>query len=413
MAPTRITFSGSHGEELAARLDLPAGSPRAYALFAHCFSCSKDVFAASRISGQLAQDGIAVLRFDFTGLGNSAGDFANTNFSSNVADLIAAADFLRRNYQAPSLLIGHSLGGAAAIMAADKVPECKAVVTLGAPADTEHVTQNFAEHLDEIQRTGQAEVKLGGRPFTIQKQFVEDLKTHKVTEAAAKLGRALLVMHAPLDGQVGIENASEIFGAAKHPKSFVSLDGADHLITGKEDAVYAANVLCSWAERYIVTDEVATDEVATDEVRDEGEPKTVLVEETGNGKWQNIANASGHILTGDQPKPIGGDSGPGPYDFVAMGLGLCTNQTLRMYAGRKRLPVTRISTRVRYDKIHAEDCDESAHGKGGKMLVFFREIEIEGDLDGSIRERMLEIADKCPVHEALEDVTPIKSKLVG
>ncbi len=406
MASTRITFKGSQGEDLAAKLDLPRGRPRAYALFAHCFSCSKDIFAASRISGQLAENGIAVLRFDFTGLGHSGGDFANTNFSSNVEDLITAADFLRAEYEAPSLLIGHSLGGSAVLLAADKVPECKAVVTLGAPADTEHVTHNFAEHLDEIEEQGHAEVKLGGRPFTIKQQFVDDLKEHKVTDAAAALKRALLVIHAPLDAQVGVENASQIFSAAKHPKSFVSLDGADHLITGHEDAIYAANVLCSWAERYIAKNEVPADALPS-------EAKTVTVRETGASPWENEADASGHFLLGDQPKPAGGNAGPSPYDFVAMGLGLCTNQTLRMYATRKKLPVERVSTKVRYEKVYVEDCEHCAEGEKVKVLTFFREISIEGDIVPDVRARMLEIADKCPVHEALERETPIKTSLIG
>lgn len=402
MATERITFKGSLGEDLAARLDLPRGTPRAYALFAHCFSCSKDIFAATRIARQLADNGIAVLRFDFTGLGHSDGDFANTNFSSNVADLVAAASFLRDNYRAPALLIGHSLGGAAVLLAAHDVPECKAVVTIGAPADAGHVTKTFSAHLDWIEEDGVAEVSLGGRPFTIKKQFVDDLKQHKVTDAAAKLKRALLVMHAPLDEQVSIDNATELFVAAKHPKSFVSLDSADHLITRHEDAAYAANVLCSWAERYMETGQ----ENRTPE-------KTVLVRETGNGKWENVGFAGAHEMLGDQPPPASKDAGPAPYDFVAMALGLCTNQTLRMYAGQKKLRVGRISTAVRYAKRHVEDCEDCVRDKAGNTLAFDREIEIEGDLEPGVRERMLEIADMCPVHKALEGKTPIKSRLVG
>ncbi len=403
----RITFPGSLGEDLAARLDMPKGKPIAYALFAHCFSCSKDIFAASRISQQLANDGIAVFRFDFTGLGHSDGDFSNTTFSSNVADLLAAVDFLRANHQAPKILIGHSLGGAAVLMAAGEVPECKAVVTLGAPADTKHVAHTFAEHLDEIESSGQAEVKLGGRPFTIRKEFVEDLKAHKVTDAAANLKRALLVMHAPLDEQVGIENATAIFTAAKHPKSYVSLDTADHLITGKADAAYAANVLCAWVERYL---DMPPAEAAT---LPKSDGESVVVTETGTGVWENIANAGGHQLWGDQPAPAGGDRGPGPYDYVAMGLALCTNQTLRMYARQKRFDPGLMTTTVRHEKVYLEDCEDCAKDKAGKTLAFTRQINIPGDLPPEVKSRMLEIADRCPVHKALEGKTPIKTELVG
>ncbi len=402
----RVTFPGSLGVDLAARLDLPHGKPRAYALFAHCFSCSKDVFAAARISQQLAADGIAVLRFDFTGLGHSDGDFSNTTFSSNVGDLLAAVDYLRKAHKAPTILIGHSLGGAAVIMAAGEVPECKAVVTLGAPADTAHTAKTFFAHLDEIEQTGKADVQLGGRPFTIRKEFVDDLKAHKVTDAAANLKRALLVMHAPLDAQVGIENASAIFAAAKHPKSFISLDDADHLITRKDDAIYAANVLCAWVERFL-------DPAVPKPTLPNAEKHTVVVTETGNGFWESFANAGGHELWGDQPPPAGGNHGPAPYEYVAMGLALCTNQTLRMYARQKRVDPGLITTTVRFEKVHLEDAENWAHDKEGKVLTFSRAIEIPGDLPPEVKARMVEIADLCPVHKALEGRTPIKTELIG
>jgi len=402
MAVERVTFQGSLGEELAARLDMPKGPPRAYALFAHCFSCSKDVFAAKRIAGQLAANGIAVLRFDFTGLGNSEGDFSNTNFSSNVDDLLAAANHMRAEFEAPSILIGHSLGGSAVLMAAEDIAECKAVVTLGAPADPSHVTHNFADHVEEIEATGIASVELGGRPFTIKKQFLDDLAANKVVDCAANLKRALLVMHAPNDAQVSIENAAEIFGAAKHPKSFVSLDSADHLITKKHDAIYAADVLCAWVQRYLDTQPARDSDLPS-------EAKTVTVRETG--KWASEADVAGHFMLGDQPKPVGGGVGPGPYDFVAMGLGLCTNQTLRMYADRKKLDLGTVTTKVTYDKIHVEDCEDASEGNAHKQLAFFREIDLVGDLPPETRVRLLEIADKCPVHKALEGKTPIRSSL--
>jgi len=342
------------------------------------------------------------LRFDFTGLGHSDGDFANTNFSSNVADLLAAANFMREEYAAPSLLIGHSLGGTAVLLAAHDVPECKAVVTIGAPADAVHVTHNFTDHLDKIEQDGIAEVSLGGRPFTIKKQFVDDLKSQKVIDAARDLKRALLVMHAPLDEQVSVDNASALFLAAKHPKSFISLDSADHLITRNEDATYAADVLCSWADRYLGDGE-----------REPGPAKTVVVRETGNGKWEGVGASGRHELIGDQPPPASKDAGPTPYDFVAMGLGLCTNQTLRMYAGHKKLRVQRFSTTVTYDKEHVDNCEDCAKEGTIKELVFRREIEIDADLGPDVRTRMVEIANKCPVHKALEGMTRIETKLVG
>jgi putative redox protein len=392
----KVTFSGGMGEPLAARLDWPDGSPRAFALFAHCFSCSKDIHAAARIAAGLSARGIAVLRFDFTGLGNSEGDFANTNFSSNIDDLAAAADWLRATHEAPSLLIGHSLGGAAVIMAAARVPEAKAVVTLAAPSDVEHVQENFAAHLEEIQETGAARVTLGGRPFTIRKQFLDDLKRHQVTEAATSLHKALLVMHAPRDAQVSIDHATKIFGPAKHPKSFVSLDEADHLISRKEDAAYAAEVIAAWAGRYLALSPPARP-VAIQP------PQTVRVEETGARDFSNAASAGAHILYGDQPPGTGRDTGASPYEFVAMGLGLCTNQTLRMYANRKKLAVDKVVTTVVHEKRHCDDCAGAVEGKPVKVSNFSREIELHGDLDDEARRRLMEIADMCPVHKMLAD----------
>lgn len=254
MIVERNEFPGADGQKLAARLDAPEGPVRAYALFAHCFTCGKDIFAASRIAQALTEHGIGVLRFDFTGLGASEGEFANTNFSSNLADLIAAADHLRRNYRAPTLLIGHSLGGAAVLAAAADVPEARAVVTIGAPSDPSHVTGLFREHLDRIETEGEAEVQLAGRPFRIKRQFLLDAAEQKLTDKIAHLRKALLVMHSPRDSTVDVSNAFHIFTAAKHPKSFISLDDADHLLTRKSDAVYVANVIAAWSQRYIGDD---------------------------------------------------------------------------------------------------------------------------------------------------------------
>jgi len=315
----KIEFQGASGAKLAARLDLPAGPVRAYALFAHCFTCSKDIFAASRIAAGLAKHGYGVLRFDFTGLGASEGEFASTNFSSNIADLVSAADYLRDNFAAPSLIIGHSLGGAAVLAAAAGIPELQAVATIGAPADTEHVVHNFSADLETIEAKGEAKVSLAGREFTIQKQFVDNLKDHRLEEAAGNLKRALLVLHAPLDETVGIDNAGRIFTAAKHPKSFVSLDTADHLLSRKEDAIYAADMIAVWASRF-VSDPVHEDAGSGDDV---------YVAETGEGKFQQTVRVGRHHLLADEPASFGGlDTGPSPYDYLSIALGACTTMTL-------------------------------------------------------------------------------------
>lgn len=396
--PLRLEFDGAHGAKLAARLDLPAGKIRAFALFAHCFTCSKDIPAARHIAGALSAEGIAVLRFDFTGLGGSGGDFSSTGFSSNVDDLKLAADFLRTNYEAPQLLIGHSLGGAAVLSVAADIPEVRAVVTIGAPSDADHVIHNFKGSVDEIREKGSGSVDLAGRSFTIRKEFLEDLEAQTVKERTAKLGKALLVMHAPLDDTVGVENATDIFVAAKHPKSFVSLDKADHLLTRGEDAAYAARVIAGWASGYLDREDTSR----PDETAKEG----VDIVETGQGKFQAMVAAGQHRLIADEPVSYGGfDSGPSPYDFLSTALGACTVMTLRMYADRKGLKVDRIGTQVLHNKVHAADCadcSEELKEKGGKIDRFERLITLEGDLDAATRQRMLEIADKCPVHRTLE-----------
>ena len=394
MHSEKLTFTGAGGETLAARLDLPAGQPRATALFAHCFTCTKDIFAAARIAGELTGHGIAVLRFDFTGLGHSEGEFANTNFSSNVADLVQAADFLRATRQAPAILIGHSLGGAAVLAAAPKIPEAVAVATIGAPADPGHVRHLLQEARPEIEARGEAEVLLAGRPFRIKKQFLDDIEAHRLEEAVSGLRKALLVFHAPRDATVGIENAGAIFAAAKHPKSFVSLDDADHLLSRKADAVYVAAVLATWAERYLDTSAEAPELTAA--------PGTVIVQETGAGRFQQRIAAGPHRLRADEPLDVGGDdSGPGPYDLLLAGLGACTSMTLRMYASRKDWPLERVTVTIQHDKIHAEDCAD-CETREGRIDRIERRLALEGPLDEAQRAKLLEIADKCPVHRTLE-----------
>jgi uncharacterized OsmC-like protein/pimeloyl-ACP methyl ester carboxylesterase len=405
MPTERFQFTGSEGQQLAAALDTPQGEIRAYALFAHCFTCGKDGLAAKRIAVALSAKGIAVLRFDFTGLGSSEGDFANSTFSSNVADLVRAADHLRKTFKAPALLIGHSLGGAAVLAAAHEIPDAKAVVTIAAPSDPAHVTGHFADSIEKIRKEGQAEVSLAGRPFTIKREFLDDVAERGLMAHIAGLHRALLVMHAPTDDTVGIDNATRIFVAAKHPKSFVSLTGADHLLTNRRDAIYVADVISAWAERYLDTG-VSTTESATD-----GEaPRQVVVRETRNSKFQQTVTVGPHRLLADEPVAAGGDdSGPGPYDFLLAALGACTSMTMRLYADRKSLPLERTTVTLKHSKIHAEDCAE-CETKAGMLDQIERVIGMEGALSPEQRQRLMEIADKCPVHRTLTSEVRILSR---
>ncbi len=395
MPTERFQFTGSEGQQLAAALDMPEGDIRAYALFAHCFTCGKDVLAAKRIAVALAARGIAVLRFDFTGLGSSEGDFANSTFSSNVADLVRAADHLRETRQAPAILIGHSLGGAAILAAAAQIPDARAVVTIAAPSDPAHVTGLFADRVAHIREHGKAEVALAGRPFTITSQFLDDIAEHGLMAHVAKLHKALLVMHAPTDDTVGIDNAARIFVAAKHPKSFVSLAGADHLLSDRRDADYVAEIIAAWVTRYL-------DAAAPEKTAGPGEaPRRVVVRETRNSKFQQTVSVGPHRLLADEPVPAGGeDTGPGPYDFVLAGLGACTSMTMRLYADRKSLPLERTTVTLSHRKIHAEDCAE-CETRAGMLDQIDMVIAMEGALDSEQRKRLLEIADKCPVHRTL------------
>jgi uncharacterized OsmC-like protein/pimeloyl-ACP methyl ester carboxylesterase len=391
----RFQFTGSEGQQLAAALDLPEREPLAYALFAHCFTCGKDVLAARRIAVALAAKGIAVLRFDFTGLGSSDGDFANSTFSSNVTDLVRAADHLRETRKAPAILIGHSLGGAAILAAAGQIPEARAVVTIAAPSDPAHITGLFADRIEDIRKHGESEVSLAGRPFRIKREFLDDIAEHGLMAHVAKLHKALLVMHAPTDDTVGIDNATRIFVTAKHPKSFVSLAGADHLLTNKNDATYVADVIAAWATRYL-------DAVVSEQAADPSEaPRNVVVRETRNSKLQQTITTGPHRLTADEPVAAGGeDTGPGPYDFLLASLGACTSMTMRMYADRKSLPLERVTVTLKHQKIHAEDCAE-CETKAGMLDQIDRVIAMEGALDAEQRKKLMEIADKCPVHRTL------------
>jgi uncharacterized OsmC-like protein/alpha-beta hydrolase superfamily lysophospholipase len=401
MPTERFTFSGHSGDALAARLDLPEGPHLATALFAHCFTCGKDIAAARRIAQRLTAEGIAVLRFDFTGLGHSAGEFQNTSFTSNVGDLVNAAEALAARDMAPVLLIGHSLGGAAILKAAPRIASSRAVVTLGAPFDPGHVTHNFGDALDEIRRDGAGEVNLGGRPVRIGRGFVEDVEGAAITEDVANLGRALLVLHAPLDEVVGIDNATRIFTTAKHPKSFVTLDDADHLVSRGRDAEYAAGVIASWAQRYLDLRPPAPPPGAPEGV-------TRVSESDPDGFLQDIMAGPKHHVLGDEPKSYGGtDRGLTPYQFLAAGLGACTSMTVRMYARRKGWPLDHVSVDVTHDKVHAQDAGNGMH----PLETFTRLIKLEGKLTEDQRARLVEIADKCPVHRTLERGSHVHTEL--
>jgi putative redox protein len=403
MTTERIDFEGHAGDRLAARLDRPAGPVRAAALFAHCFTCSKDIAAARRIAGRLTAEGIAVLRFDFTGLGHSQGEFANTTFTSNVDDLLHAAAHMDGMGLAPQLLVGHSLGGAAVLAAAGRIPSARAVATIGAPSDPGHVLQHVGSSVEAIRREGRAEVEIGGRPFSISDRFVEDALRARLTEAVAGMHRALLVMHGPLDDVVGIDNASEVFLAAKHPKSFVTLDRADHLLSDPEDAEYAAGVIAAWSRHYLSPAE---------EAAPEGAPEGVVrvAEAEPEGFLQDVSVGSRHHMRADEPEEHGGtDLGPSPYQFVAAGLGACTSMTIRMYARRRDWPLADVQVSVSHGKIHARDCAE-CESTEGRVDVFRRRIRLAGDLDAEQRKRLLEIADRCPVHRTLEGEIRIETE---
>lgn len=400
----KVQFQNATGDTLSARLDTPADrAPIACALFAHCFTCSKNLNAVGAISRALTEQGFAVLRFDFTGLGESEGDFADTTFSSNVDDLVAAADFMAARGEAPSVLVGHSLGGAAVLQAAHRIDSVDAVATIGAPADPEHVSHLFDDALDEIEVTGKANVTLAGRSFTIQKQFLDDLAATRMEETIRTLDRALMIFHSPIDNTVGVDNAAAIFEAAKHPKSFVSLDTADHLLTHTPDAEYVGHVLSAWARKYIDVAETETETEA------DATPQGTVVTRTG-ATYRTEVRSGTHTLLADEPESVGGsDAGPDPYKLLLAGLGACTGITLRMYADRKEWPLEEAVVRLTHRKMHANDC-EDCESTSGRIDRIERVIELSGDLSETQRARMMEIADKCPVHRTLHNEIHVRSR---
>ena len=404
MKSLKVTFPNRNGETLAANLELPEDEqPLAFAVFAHCFTCTRKNPAATHIARALSRRRIAVLRFDFTGLGESEGDFSATTFSHNVEDILAAGDFLAEKYQVPQILIGHSLGGAAVLQAAARMDSVAAVATIAAPCHPRHTLQLFDDVRPEIEKNGQAKVKIDGRPFTIRKDFLDDLEAQDPREVIGKLKAALLIMHSPRDMVVGIDNAAEIYQAAKHPKNFISLDPADHLLSQKEDSRYAAEMIAAWAGRYLDT-------------REEGETFPEVIDNrvtvrTPGGGFKTDMFVNGHALVADEPESYGGTNrGPSPYDYLLAALGACTGMTIQMYAGRKKWPLKAAVVRLKHEKVHAEDCANCEDPKG-RIDHFEREIEILGSLSQEQRQRLLEIAEKCPVHRTLMSDVTIDTKL--
>jgi putative redox protein len=400
---SKVAFE-SNGVQLAGLLQSPQYNTRGYAIFAHCFTCGKDAIAASRISRQLVELGFAVLRFDFTGLGNSDGDFANANFSSNVEDLVAAADFLRHHYEAPLLLVGHSLGGRAVLSAAHQMDEVQAVVTIGAPADAAHITRQFAAHVDEIQASGEVAVKLAGRCFTIKRQFLEDVA--KENDDIEQLRKPLLILHSPQDEVVSIAQAEAIYTRAKHPKSFVCLDNADHLLTDKSDAAYAARVIAAWSEKYLPVRQVLSEGIS--EV-----PQGEVEVAEYNRRFTRLMTTDHHQWYADEPKAVGGENlGPDPYEHLLGALGACTSMTLRMYANRKKIPLDDVFVSLRHSRRHGADC-EHCEQPNAKVELLERELVLKGNMTPEQRQRLVEIADKCPVHKTLLSNIVIVTRLAG
>ncbi|MGN6671233.1 MAG: bifunctional alpha/beta hydrolase/OsmC family protein [Candidatus Nucleicultricaceae bacterium] len=404
----RITFINSSGQTLSARLDLPEGNCRFYALYVHCFTCSKDLLPASRICRFLAAEGIGVLRFDMTGLGASEGDFSETNFETNLSDILSAVETMVRVSKAPSLLIGHSLGGTAAIVASQRIPSLKAVVSINAPSHPRHVKKRFLEQEDKIMREGSAEVLVEGRPFVIKKHFLAALEETDMQAILQSLRVPLLVMQAPDDSIVNQQNGFDLFAAAKNPKSFCALPRADHLLTEVKSSEYVASMINAWVAPYIAE---------THETLPLSPIEGVVVAENKKGKFTQDVTWGEHVFRADEPVEVPGGlgTGPSPYDFLMAGLGACTSMTLRMYADLKKIQVEHISVHVQH---HKEDLSEEKETlttlspkKPDQIDVFSREISIEGPVTAEQRASLLAIAEKCPVHKTLSRHSEIMTKL--
>lgn len=389
----RFDFPNRNGEILSGKLELPPGTPRTYALFAHCFTCSKNIIAAHVIAKTLSAAGIAVLRFDFTGLGNSEGDFSNTNFSSNVEDLLSACEHLGKKFDHPELLIGHSLGGAAVLKAATMMNNARAVVTIAAPSDARHVSNLLQTDIGTIEKEGKADVQLAGRSFTVKKQFLEDVKEIHILDGVRNFKKSLLVMHGPLDRIVSIDHAAAIFKAARHPKSFVTLDSADHLLSDKRDGRYAAHVIAAWADRYISS---------VPEEKVQAEKGTVRIRSRRGTRFTQDIDTLDHHLVADEPASARGDNlGMNPYELLLASLGACTSMTMEMYADRKGIRLDEVEVKLRHEKVHAKDCAD-CETSSGKIDRIYKSISVSGDLSDEQKQRLREIAEKCPVNKTLK-----------
>lgn len=394
----KVTFTNKDEEQLAGRLELPLNQrPHNFVIFAHCFTCTKNLIAVKNISRKLTAAGFAVLRFDFTGLGESEGDFENTNFSGNVDDLVEAAQFLEAKYQSPTVIIGHSLGGAAAIYAANRISTIKAVAVINSPSDPAHVKNLLRNSTEEINKTGKATVNLGGVDFTIKKQFLDDLKNKSLKNVGGDFRKSLLILHSPQDKIVGIKNAEDLYIAAHHPKSFISLDGIDHLLTEKEDSAYVGKVIASWASRYV--------SIPEEKVIKSKSKVAARLDDVENFTTQ--LKLGDHNYLADEPTSYSGNNfGPSPYELLSAGLAACTVMTIQMYARRKKWEVKEVICHVDYSKDHAVDCEHCTDDTA-KIDTFKRKISFHGNLSEEQIKKLLEIADKCPVHKTLHTETQI------
>ena len=405
MKTTKLEITNKKGLKLQAYLELPANQkPNNFAIFAHCFSCNSNFKATKNISRSLTNHGFGVLRFDFTGLGKSEGEFADSHFSANVEDLIDVHNYLETHYKAPSLLIGHSLGGAAVIVAASKLKNIKAVATVGAPATVGHVTHLFSHEPEDISEKGAIEVNIGGRPFKINEDFVADFSKTDLPKIIKELRKPILVMHAPFDKIVGIENAHEMYHNAHHPKSFVSLDAADHLLTKSSDSIYVGNMIGAWAKRYFEPEQ-------NNMISSEGEQLVAHLNILEDNFTTSIQTKK-HSFIADEPENVGGDDfGPSPYDFLSAGLAACTVMTLKLYAERKKWDLQEVFVYITYSKKHRDDLDIDAD-KPTRFDHLQKKLKFIGNLDEKQKQRLKEIAAKCPVHKTLQSKIIIETEIV-
>ncbi|MHA7942907.1 bifunctional alpha/beta hydrolase/OsmC family protein [Formosa sp. 3Alg 14/1] len=404
MKSQKLEIENDKGVKLQAYLELPANqNPNYFAVFAHCFTCTSTLSAVKNISRSLTNHDFGVLRFDFTGLGRSEGEFSDSHFSANVSDLLAVSKYLEEHFQAPSLLVGHSLGGAAVIVAASQLESVKAVATVGAPATVEHVTHLFSHGFDDVEEKGDVEVNIGGRPFNINKEFVDDFSKTDLPEITKNLRKPLLIMHAPFDGVVPIENAERLYKTAHHPKSFVSLDQADHLLTDSRDSEYVGNVIGTWVQRYF--------EAKDSEILDtEGEQLVAHLNLLEDNFTTNIQTKK-HTLIADEPERVGGDDfGPSPYEYLNAALAACTAMTLKLYAQRKKWDLQEVFVYITYSKKHSDDLKLDLE-KPAQIDYLKKTLKFVGNLDDKQKARLKEIASKCPVHKTLISDTIIETEV--